>query len=221
VATTLGIGTLIFPPKAGVASAFGMLTANPGFEFARSLPSPLTDVPWHQVRQIVANLVKEGSKQLRETGVKSSDIRVELAADVRHRGQGDVLTVELGTQLDRRDPVGQVEKAFEGAYSALYGRRPGVESEVMTWRVRVLGPVPALDVRLRARRSDRALKGKRPVWFPTTGFIATDVYDRDELNPRARIEGPAVVEERESTMVIGPGASAVVDRFGNLVVALR
>ena len=222
VARTLGIRTLIFPRNAGVASAFGMLTANPGFEFARSIPAALADVAWDEIDRIVESLSSAGAAQLRETDVAAGDVRVEVAVDVRHRGQGDAITVELGGAIDRSDPAGQVERAFEAAYVGLYGRRPpGVDPEVMTWRVRVLGPVPVLETGMPEKGASDASKGMRAVWFPETGFTDTSVYDRYRLSRGSTIEGPAVIEERESTMVVGHGGTAVVDEAGNLVVTLR
>jgi N-methylhydantoinase A/oxoprolinase/acetone carboxylase beta subunit len=219
VARALGIARLVFPPSAGVASALGMLTAAPGFEFARSLPAPLGETDWGEVGRAVAELVSAGRAQLREAGVAAGDVRVDLAADVRHRGQGEAVTVALGEGLGD-DPVGQVEAAFEGAYTRLYGHRPpGVEAEVTTWRVRVMGPDPELDVAARGGPAADAGKGRRPVWFAEAdGFVDTDVIDRYRLTPGTELRGPAVVEERESTMVVGPGGRARVDRFGNLEV---
>jgi N-methylhydantoinase A len=197
-----------------------MLTANPGFEFARSLPSPLGETSWTVVRQLLAALRKEGLRQLVEMGVPKDDARIEVAVDVRHRGQGDALTVELGPQIHRGRPERQVEGAFQDAYVRLYGHRPpGVEPEAMTWRVRVLGPEPELDVTLSRRRTFDSRKGTRPVWFAETGrFLRTAVHDRYRLPTGTALAGPAVIEERESTVVVGPGASATVDRVGSLVV---
>ncbi len=222
VARALGISRLVFPPSAGVASAFGMLTAAPGFEFARSLPSPLERTAWEQVRAILRELIEEGMRQLASSGVPATEVRVDLAADVRHRGQGEAITVELGGELER-DPAAQIEAAFAAAYTDLYGHRPpGVESEVMTWRVRVMGPDPELDVTVRDRVKGGVRKGRRRVWFAETdGFVETDVLDRYRLEPGTEFDGPAIVEERESTVVIGPGAHARVDRLGNLEVAVR
>jgi len=221
VAKGLGIKTLVFPPSAGVASAFGMLTANPGFEFARSLPSRLADASWKEVRAALASMIREGTHQLAASGVRKTDVRVDLAADVRHLGQGEAVTVELGRSLGRQ-PGRQVEEAFEAAYVRLYGRRPpGVESEVMTWRVRVMGPAPELDVR--AVASPRGgggsrRRGRRRAWFAETGNATVNVFDRYGLAPGAEVAGPAIVEERESTMVIGPGGRGKVDRYGSMVV---
>jgi N-methylhydantoinase A len=222
VARALGISKLVFPPSAGVASAFGMLTAAPGFEFARSLPAPLAETAWEEVRAILRELVEEGMRQLASSGVPAGEARVDVAADVRHRGQGEAITVELGGELDS-DPAVQIEAAFSAAYTDLYGHRPpGVESEVMTWRVRVMGPEPELDVTVRERVPGEVRKGRRRVWFAEAdGFVEADVLDRYRLGPGTEFDGPAVVEERESTMIIGPGAHARVDRFGNLEVEVR
>jgi len=222
VARNLGIGKIVFPPSAGVASAFGMLTAAPGFELARSLPSPLDATPWPEVRRALREMIGAGRRQLTATGVPRSEVRVEVAADVRHRGQGDAITVELGDGLGA-DPARQVEGAFASAYVRLYGRRPpGVGAEVMTWRVRLAGPLPRLKVRLRRVSAGPARKGSRKVWFAETDrYVDTAVYDRYRLAPGDTFRGPAVVEERESTMVIGPGAEVRVDEVGNLVVEVR
>lgn len=222
VARSLGIRRIVFPPSAGVASAFGMLTAAPGFELARSLPAPLGETSWPEVRRALKQLVAEGTRQLTAAGVPRAEIGVEVAADVRHRGQGDAITVELGDALGR-DAVRQVEEAFEEAYVRLYGRRPpGVESEVMTWRVRLAGPLPRMDVRLRTEHAASARKGSRKVWFAESDrFVRTPVYDRYALAKGDDLRGPAIVEERESTMVIGPGADVRVDEVGNLVVEVR
>ena len=120
-------------------------------------------------------------------------------------------------------PARQVEEAFEQAYVGLYGRRPpGVESEVMTWRVRVMGPAPRLDVRARVQAKPRAAgrKEQRRAWFAEAGVVPVDVYDRYLLAPGAQLTGPAVVEETESTVVIGPGGRGRVDRSGGLVVEI-
>jgi N-methylhydantoinase A len=220
VARALGIPRIVFPPSAGVASAFGMLTAPPAFDFTRSLPSALDEVSWKEVRQALDTMREEGARQLRRTGVAEDDIRLEVAVDARHRGQGESLTVPLGAAL-ARDPRRQLDEAFEAAYVRLYGRRPpGVETEVLTWRLRVLGPTPALHPHAAGERGP-ARKGRRPIWAEERGaFVDADVVDRYRLAPGETISGPAVIEERESTAIVGPGGTARLDDAGNLVVTI-
>jgi N-methylhydantoinase A len=219
VARRLGIRRLVLPPSAGVASAFGMLTAPPAFDFARSLPAALGEVGWADVREAIAAMRAEGAAQLATAGVPADEVAVTVAADVRYRGQGEGVTVALGALLDRR-PADHVREAFEAAYVRLYGRRPpGVEPEVLTWRVRVAGPRPALAGRLDGAAPGPARKGSRPAWSEERrAFVEAGVWDRYRLAPGARVAGPAVVEERESSAVIGVGGTGVIDGHGNLVV---
>ena len=90
----------------------------------------------------------------------------------------------------------------------------------MTWRVRVLGPDPRVEVRA-GEGGGQSRKGSRRAWFPETGLVEAAVHDRYRVGPGARIEGPAVVEERESTVVIGPSGKGRMDPSGALVVEMR
>ncbi|MBO0707367.1 MAG: hydantoinase/oxoprolinase family protein [Candidatus Dormibacteraeota bacterium] len=220
VAKALDLRRIMLPPSAGVASAFGMLTAPPAFDQVRSLPSLLGEVDWHQVRSALHELRGEGVRRLAATGVTGGQVGVELAADLRHRGQGDSITVPLGATLARR-AAPHVEQAFDAAYAGLYGRRPpGVEVEVLAWRVRVRGPEP--PIRLCAEPvGGRAGKGRRPIWSAEKGgFVEARVVDRYRLRPGEVVRGPAVIEERESTAMVGLGGRAEADGAGNLVVTI-
>jgi N-methylhydantoinase A len=164
---------------------------------------------------------REGAAQLAAAGVRGADVGVGLAADVRYRGQGEGVTVALGERLGRR-PADQVREAFEAAYVRLYGRRPpGVEPEVLTWRVRVSGPRPAIAAPGTGAAPGPARKGRRPIWSEARrGFVEADVWDRYRLAPGDEVAGPAVVEERESSAVIGEGGRGIVDAHGNLNVEM-
>jgi N-methylhydantoinase A/oxoprolinase/acetone carboxylase beta subunit len=218
VARRLGIGRLVLPPSAGVASAFGLLTAPPAFDFARSLPAPLGDVSWPAVREAVDEMGRLGAAQLAAAGVGAGEVSLTVAADVRYRGQGEGITVPLEGTLAETP----VRDAFEAAYVRLYGRPPpGVEAEVLTWRVRAVGPRPALAARTGGVAAGPARKGRRPIWSEERRrFVEADVWDRYRLAPGMTLTGPAVVEERESSAVIGIGGRATVDEHGNLRVEL-
>jgi len=223
VACALGMRSLIFPPIAGVASAFGMLTAPCSFDFVRSSPAVLGAVDWRGVRSMLAKMTREGLALLRAAGIGQDEAKVALSADVRHRGQGDSVTVQLGAALSAK-PAAHVEEAFERTYTGLYGRRPpGVEPEVLTWRVRTAGPPPRIrtgDGRAAGRRTVRAA-ARRAIYSPERdGLVDAAVIDRNALAPGATVTGPAVVEEPESTVVIGVGGRGTVDATGSLVVSV-
>lgn len=218
VAQVLGIERIVFPPRAGVASAFGMLTAPVSFEFARSIPSLLSEIIWDEVEEAVAEMRAAGVELLDESGVGESEILV--SADVRFQGQGDSVRVDLGTGLSG-DPAQDVERRFAEEYHRLYGSMPSnVEPEILTWRLRISGPRPRPDIAPAFGNGEVASHGQRRVWFPESGYREADIYDRSQLVAGSRVTGPAVIEERESTIVVGPSGVGLVTENGNLEVTL-
>jgi N-methylhydantoinase A len=107
----------------------------------------------------------------------------------------------------------------------LYGRAvSGTDAEVITWRVRASGPkapVSLASLRGESGAARDAHKGTRPVFFPELGkYVDTPVYDHYALVPGVPVEGPAIIEQRESTVVMGPNASASLDAQHNLIMLL-
>jgi N-methylhydantoinase A len=222
LAQKLGLKRFICPPGAGATSALGLLVAPLAFDFVRSYYGRLDGLDWAVVNRLLAEMEAEGRALLRRAGVPAADIAVARSVDLRYTGQGHEVNValpdgELGESLE-----GEILRRFVAEYRRLYHRAgPEVPVEAITWRVRVSGPRPAIAPRRagqRPARVEEALKGFRPAYFAEYGdFRPTPVYDRYALGPGAVIEGPAVIEERESTVVLGPRAVARVDDRLNLV----
>jgi N-methylhydantoinase A len=225
MASLLGAPSIVVPAGAGVASAVGFLTAPPAFEFVRGWYARLPEVDWARVNEFLEDMEAQGRALLRNAGVAAAAMAVDRACDLRYEGQGSEVAVAVPAGVLSRDRAGDIRDTFEERYRRLYGRVvPGSGLEVVNWRVTVRGPRP--DLRLapaapdgHARRD--AHKTTRPAYFDgTEGFVDTPVYDRYRLAPGAAVEGPAIIEERESTIVVGPGARAQVDDFLNVVVTL-
>jgi N-methylhydantoinase A/oxoprolinase/acetone carboxylase beta subunit len=135
--------------------------------------------------------------------------------------------VELPAGELDADSLPAIRERFEHVYRGLFGRTgPDVPLEGVSWRVLATGPRPAVNLRAGppatsgATAAD-ALKGQRGVYFPDWEEPRpTPVYDRYLLSPGASFDGPAVVEERESTTIVGLGARVEVDESRNLSVWL-
>jgi N-methylhydantoinase A len=128
---------------------------------------------------------------------------------MRYVGQGFEVTVPVGDDL---------REAFEAAYVRAHGRKgPDVPIEAISWRVLTRGPDPELQLRAAPTGDGDSLKGTRDVWFED-GYVETPIHDRYAMAVDARLEGPAIVEERESTTVVGPGATARVAADGSLIL---
>jgi N-methylhydantoinase A len=188
----------------------------------RSWPVIVGEEIIERAGELFAEMEHEGAEVLGESGVAADEIGNERAVDMRYRGQGFEIPVVLD-EAAARTPDG-LRGAFEAAYERRHGRRgPSVPVEVVNWRVTAAGPAPAVSLEdLSALPvGDEALKGHRDAYFePLGGYHSTPVYDRYGLEPGTAIDGPAIVEERESTLIVPPGARAVVAGDRSLVIDL-
>lgn len=223
VARILGVRQVIIPPASGVASAFGFLTAPLSFDFVRSHRVAL--VPQMDMAPIAAlreALAAEGREQLRRAGVAEADMTVEYSADMRLVGQLHEINVPLPAGDLGTDSHGAIRAAFEAVYSARYTTVPAdAQMEILSFRCRTSGPVPQLTVRqagIGGHAGDARKPGRKT--FFAGEWLEAQVYDRYSLRPGHEIEGPAIIEENESTTIIPPGDRATIDETGNLLIAI-
>lgn len=222
VARALGAPEVVIPRFSGVASALGFLVAPVSFEFSRSFPGELRTLAWNEINDLYADMEAQGCAVLASAG--TSEVRFEREAEMRLSGQfHDIVVPVPGGELAAESGEA-LREAFGREYARLYHAvLSGYEPLVLNWRLRALGPDP--EVRLPNMDSDGvgsdSLRGSRPAFYPeTNGFVETPVHDRYRLRAGQTVAGPAIIEERESTLVIGPGDSLLVDPAGNLRVKL-
>jgi N-methylhydantoinase A len=226
LARMLGCQRIVFPHGAGVASAIGLLLAEPAFDLARTRITALDAKALATINATFRDLEARGRRQLAACGIRAGG-RYRRSADMRFVGQGYEIGVDLPEGPYAAGDVERLRAAFFDAYAAMYGDRAFNRAdaiELVHYRVTAASPVAAMAMKpVAAGGSDgrHALKGRRPAWFPeTAGFVDCAVYDRYALRSGDRFEGPALVEERESTVVIIPGSRAQVDGEGNIVADL-
>jgi N-methylhydantoinase A len=225
VAEILRLPALISPFGAGVGSTFGLLAAPLAFDFVRSAYSRLDQLDWNFANRLLDEMAEEGRGVLERSGLSAGQITYQRSADMRYVGQGHEVAVTLPDGILSAEHLPRIAKLFNDAYRALYGREgPDVPLEVINWRVVASGPRPELNLKLPTdtRGKGDARRGLRRAYFPERGeYIETAVYDRYALNAGTKFTGPAIVEERESTLIVGARGKARVDERLNIVVELE
>ena len=225
VARILKVPRMLLPFGAGAMSAWGLLAAPLAFDFVRTVRARLDHADWDTLNRRFDEMEAEGRELLERAGVAADAAGVSRIAEMRYVGQGHEVEAPMpGGRLSAAS-LPAITAAFEEAYRALYHRLPqGVPIEALNWRVTVSGPPPRLafgGAGGAARPSADVVKGTRRAWFAEAGgWVETPVYDRYALGAGAIFEGPAIVEERESTAVIGPGARCRVDDGLTIVVTM-
>jgi N-methylhydantoinase A/oxoprolinase/acetone carboxylase beta subunit len=225
LARKLGSPRLIIPPNAGVGSALGFFTAPRAFDLVRSHKVSLGEADFHVIEGIFKALEAEGARTLQATQ-GAAGLRFERSVDMRFVGQGSETKVPLtGGPFDRFTKE-EIRERFDEVYEKLYGRTYADSPvEFINFKVRASLPerllrFPRLEPRVGSLED--AVKGRRPAYSADAGdFIPHTVYDRYLLFPGAGFRGPAIIEERESTVVVGEGATVTVDDWGFLWIDMK
>jgi len=225
VAEKLRLETIIVPPAAGVCSSFGFLLAPMSFDLGQSYISRLEELPWERLNSIYGALEAKGRELLLDAGVALRDMRFIRSVDMRYAGQGFEISVGLPGGTYGPEHREEFRQAFEKEYQGIYQRLcPEIPIEGVNWRLVATGPRPQVDAGTWwSKEADlvAAQKGERPIYLPgKERYEEVPVYDRYRLPVGVKIRGPAVVEERESTVVMNGPATAWVDPSGSLVVRL-
>lgn len=224
VARRLGIRRIVVPPAAGVGSAFGLLLAPISFDFARSYVARLAEFDLGYVNDLFEALEAEGRRIVSAAGVPQADIRVTRLADMRYVGQGHEIRVPVALGRLAENSRQSLQKAFDHEYRRIYGRLcEGVPVQTVHWRVTVSGPQPDFGqvqaIHGEAEIKKAILAGTRPILFEAeAGPVETPIYNRYTLASGFEANGPAIIEEAESTTVVPPGWSVGVDAVDNLIL---
>ncbi|OWV69627.1 methylhydantoinase [Rhizobium sp. R634] len=219
IARKLGIKRIICPTGAGVSSAIGLLIAPVAVDLSMSHPMPVNAWNIAEMKRILDDLAAQGAEVVSAAGVAKETIANRFTVDMRHVGQGHEITVTLPDRnLPEEEFLKQLTDNFFKLYRELFGRTVAASVEVITWRLRASGGKDQVT-RPHETQAEEARKGSRQVYFQELGAYAeTSVYDHYKLPVNHEIKGPAIVEQRESTAVVGPSGIFHVDASGNLVI---
>ncbi|MEO8696380.1 MAG: hydantoinase/oxoprolinase family protein [Acidimicrobiales bacterium] len=220
LAEAFDIPQVLVPANPGVGSAIGLVVSDVVFDSVRTRVFLHADIDPAVIDALYCELTDAARSQVRAEGFDDANIRIEREIDVRFRHQAH----ELGVPLDDGEitpaTLVQAEASFRDTYERLYGVRPSDPVEFVNYRVRAVGRVDKPDWAVDAQAHGAATPvSQRAVHFGEhDGFIDTPVYRRSSLAPGHVIEGPAIVEEPTSSIVVPPKWTASVDQRLNLII---
>jgi N-methylhydantoinase A len=207
-----------------VGSALGFFTAPRAFDLIRSHKVALTAADFDAIETMFKEMETEAARTLRASGAEE-EIRFERSLDARFVGQGSETHIRIPDTHLGLDSKEEIRRRFDETYERLYGRTyPDSPVELINFKVRAALPERPLRFPRIEKKVDSlqgAVKGRRPAYSAMAGeFIPFTVYDRYRLYPGAVFSGPAIIEERESTVVAGEDARVSVDEYGFLWMEL-
>lgn len=222
LARELGIPTVVVPARPGLTNALGCAVADLRHDYVRTVNVTLAELPATLVRTVLDEQVVQGQAVIAREGVSVERIDCRFAADMQFQGQSHLLDIPIAS-IEVTAP--ELQAAFEAAYwHRFHVRLAEIRPVLVSLRTAVIGrrrtmPLAALaGNEMKATLGD-ARRTTRPVWFDG-GWHDTPVYRREWLPVGAQFEGPAIVEQLDTTIVIEPGNRVTRDTIGNLLVSV-
>jgi N-methylhydantoinase A len=222
LAVELNIPRVLIPAGAGVGSAMGCIVADFRHDYTQTHMARMSQLPADKLQNLFRQLEQKATAQMEKEGLRPDSTVLLRSLDMRYAGQGYGLEVSVPPGQITSETALSVESSFRALYRKTYGYEPDDPTEVVTVRVVAVGNLPALELPAQRQSAEtdgsHAMKSLRPVYFDGE-FQETAIYDGHKLQPGNRVQGPAIIEVRESTTVLLPGQRAVKGGQGELVIS--
>ncbi|MHA7178167.1 hydantoinase/oxoprolinase family protein [Arthrobacter sp. Sr24] len=226
LARELGIQTVVVPETPGAQSAMGLLMTDIKTDFMRTHIARVAPDQGEQLESVFAELSERAVEWFEEEGIPAEGRQILRRIEMRYAGQNFELSIDVpsaGTASP--EAISEIIESFHKAHERVYGyRTPEAITEAVTFRIQAVGYAPKVELHTSepdAADATKAIITTREIYFEAEqGFRPCPVYERSLLAPRNRIEGPAVIEQMDTTTVLLPGDICVVDDLRNLVIEI-
>lgn len=226
IARELGIPHVIVPPTPGVTSALGILQVDLRHDILRSVLKQTQVLEGDELVRVFSELEAEASGILEGEQIPEDRRRIERSVDVRYYGQTPYLNLEIDDVPSTPEAITRIAQRYSDEYERQFGYRFEADIaavEIVNARVAAIGF--AADAELTPRfvpEGEAVAEETRQVYFDDPAeYVDTPIYARSSLAPETRLEGPAIVEQMDTTVLIPPGSSAYVDFRVNLIIEVH
>jgi N-methylhydantoinase A/oxoprolinase/acetone carboxylase beta subunit len=223
IALEVGTPWVVVPNYPGVTAALGLLATDMVYEYVSTVYQRMSKLDCAALQAAFEELEARARTQLEEDGMSAERMLIQRVADCRYLGQGYELRVDVASGSIDDAWADKVRRDFHDIHEREYSRRfETADIEIPNVRVRGIGLMPPLEMPEVEPGAEAPPHEEREAWFRVGGelrAVLTRYYDRTALRPGAALEGPAIVNQYDSTTVVPPGVSARIDRFGNIVIS--
>lgn len=217
LAEELSISSTIIPPHPGLFSALGLLLSGVEHHDARSCMLSGDALNAGSLQNVREELTSSLLKQFEAEGFAEDEVALNCSVDIRFKGQASEIRIGIEDESFSNETVKVMIDVFEDEHERLYGHRSDPDNPVEVIAVRLVGSVAGTGGEMKAVASDELPSGSRQVYFGKEhGSIETPVVGRKEL--ASPTNGPLLIDEYDSTIVVPPGMQARLDEKGNVVM---
>jgi N-methylhydantoinase A len=217
LARELSIPTVIVPPNPGITSALGCLLVDIRHDFSEMHLVPAEETEPKDIEDRFKDLEDEARERLRAEGIKDNEMRLLRSVDMRYTGQWRSLEISVDGEVKSLD--GLISSFHEEHERQHTYKREDSPVEIYQLKVAAVGKISKPELPFeKGEAHEPEPHAHRDVVFGEEGAVKTGVFRRDELSAGARIPGPAIVEQLDSTVVTPPGDEAEIDGYSNIII---
>ncbi len=223
LARELGIPKVLVPARPGITNALGCIVADLRHDFVNTINMPLDLVDIDAVHALFDACVEEGEKLISDENVEIIKLNHLFSVDMQFIGQTHLLRVELASS---KPSAADLHQLFEESYfNRFHVELNDIRANLVNINTSVIGERSQLDLSIlidpaeRKATAEQARSDIRKVYFED-GWHRTPVYWRDHLPVNFSLEGPAIIEQMDTTTLIEPGDQATCDDDGNIIISI-
>lgn len=221
LARELGMKTVVIPVNASVFSAMGMLLSDVRRDFIETLVTDLSSDMADGLHEKIADISRRATAQFEEDGVDVASLVLKFRARLRYKNQEHFVEVDIPSELNA-ESLDEVRSSFYDTYEREYTYRLDAPVELVALHCIATAKQGGsfLQESEAAEVSEPAPMARRPVDFDEYGILETSIYRGESLAANARLQGPAIIEEAGTTIVVFPGDKVTKDGFGNFLIEI-
>ena len=221
IAKSLKMKGFVCPAKAGVASTVGFLNAPVSYDFFQSFISILKIDAFEKMDKIFETMKKRGLDTLLRSSEKQKDVKFILQADMRHKGQGHEILVDIKNEDIRNKNIQVIKNKFYKSYETVYGfSHKKLDIEITKLRLKAIGKNPKFKIS-EENYDQKSKLTKRQIYLDKGKPLFASIYKRADLSELKNYAGPAIIEEIDSTVVIPNNCSFTKDHNQNIIAKFK
>ena len=223
IARQLSIPTVIVPRVAALMSAFGMFAKDLGLEYARSCARRQNKLDFGEISGLYADMRRQARADFTRMGIAEAQLAFQPTVEMRYADQFHDVEVDVPSETLNAETLSQLLANFHARYEKMYTYSMSWrEVEFLTFRLRVTAPRRPVEMAASAKASssvETARRGSRSCLFERgAARVDTPAYDWDRMEPGHRLSGPALIDDKTTTVLVPPGFTCEVDAYRNLLL---
>ena len=216
----LGVKKVIIPVSSAVFSAWGMLQTDLRRDYIQTYLEPFEQLNLNKINKKWEQTEEQATQDFIEEGMQSSSIMFTRFLDMRYVGQEHSVKVPVPNGEWTDDTRSEIVEKFHELHEQNYTfKLPNTKTEIVNIHLTGFGQVEKIKpLEINKNKDDNALIEKRDVYFEDGGWLKTNIYARERMGKNMTVQGPAIIEEKQTSTLLYSGQSLTVDQYGNLII---